>query len=97
MVYQQTCPEKTFNSSYIGESSRFLDNRVKQHYTLTTSTICQHSSAQNYPKADIFQFKIIDQDSNQLSRDAREAINIRRTNPVFNHNIGKMYIPNIFN
>ena len=41
--------------------------------------------------------KIIDQDSKQVSREAREAIHTRRTNPALNCNIGKMYIPNTFN
>ena len=63
----------------------------------TTSTIYQHSSNHHHPKADISQFKIIDQDSKQFSREAREAIHIKQTNPVLNCNIGKIYIPNIFN
>ena len=62
-----------------------------------TSAIYQHSSTQNHPKADILQFKFIDQDSKQVSREARKAIHIRRTNPAPNSNIGKMCIPNIFN
>ena len=33
----------------------------------------------------------------QVSREARETIHIRRTNPALNCNIGKMYIPSIFN
>ena len=97
IVYQWTCTEETCNSSYIGESSKCLENRIKEHNNSTTSAIYQHSSTQNHPKADISQYKIIDQDSKQVSREAREAIHIRRTNPALNHNIGKMYIPNIFN
>ena len=49
------------------------------------------------PKADISQFTIIDQDRKQVSREAREAIYIRRDNPVLSCNIGKMNIPKIFN
>ena len=97
VVYQWTCPEENCNSSYIEESTRCLENRVKEHNTSTTSNIYQHSSTHNHPKADISQFKIIDQDSKQVSREAREAIHIQRSNPALNHNLGKMYIPNIFN
>ena len=86
LVYQWTCPEETCNSSYIGESSRCLDNRVKEHNTSISSTIYQHSSTHNHAKADISQFIIIDQDSKQVSREAREAIHIRRSNPALNHN-----------
>ena len=42
-------------------------------------------------------FKIIDKDSKQVAREAREAIHIRINNPVLNHNTGKMYVPEIFN
>ena len=97
LVYQWTCPEETCSSSFIAESSRCLDNRVKEHYTSISSTIYQHSSIHNHPKADISQFKIIDQDNKQSFREDREAIHIRRSNPALHHNLGKMYIPNIFN
>ena len=97
VVYQWTCPEENCNSSYIGESSRCLETRVKEHITLSTSAIFQHSITHNHPKADISQFTIIDQDRKQVSRHTREAIHIRKDNPAFNHNIGKMNIPKIFN
>ena len=42
----------------------------------------------------ISHFKVIDQDSKQV---AREAIHIKINNPVHNCNKGKMYIPEIFN
>ena len=57
----------------------------------------QHSSINNHPKADISQFKIIDQDWKHVSREARKAIHIRRNNPTLNHNIDKMNIPKTFN
>ena len=66
------CPDKTCNSSYIGESSRCLENMIKEHNTLTTSAIYQHSSTHNHPKADISHFKIIDQDSKQVSKETRD-------------------------
>ena len=52
---------------------------------------------QNHPKANISQFKIIDQDKKQFSREARETIHIRRTTSALNQNIGKLNIPKIFN
>ena len=45
----------------------------------------------------ISQFKIIDQDRKQVSREARDAIHIGRNNPALNHNIGKLNIPKISN
>ena len=89
IVYQWVFQEETCNSSYIGESSRFLENKIMEHNTSTTSAMYQHRSTHYHLKADISHSKIIDQDRKQVSREAREAIHIKRTNPVLNHNIGK--------
>ena len=80
VVHQWTCPEDNCNSSYIRESSRCLESRVKEHNTSPTSTIFQHSTTYNHPKGDISQFKVIDQDRKQASREAREALHIRMNN-----------------
>ena len=97
VVYQWTFPEDNCNSSYIGESSRCFESWVKEHNTLSTSTIFQHSTTHNHPKADTSQFKIIEQDRKEASREARESIHIRRNNFALDCNIGKMNIPKIFN
>ena len=55
--------------------------------------IYQHSVSNNHPKTNISLFKIIDQDSKEV---AREAIHIRVNNPALDHNMGKMYISEIF-
>ena len=82
IVYQCTCSTENCSSTYIGESSRCLESRVKEHSTSSTGAIFQHSTTCNHPKADISQFKILDQDRKQVSREAREAIHIRRNNPA---------------
>ena len=97
VVHQWTCPTENCSSTYLVESSRCLESRVKEHSTLSTSTIFQHNTTCNHPKADISQFKTLDQDSKQVSGEAREAIHIRRNNHALNHNIDKMNIPKIFN
>ena len=97
VVYQCICPAGTCNSSYIEESSRCLENGIREHNTSTISAIYQHSSPYNHPKADISHFKIIDQDNKQVSSETQETIHIRRTNPALSCNVGKMYIPHIFN
>ena len=74
-----------------------MESRGKEHSTSSMSTICQHRTTCNDPKADVSQFKILDQDRKQVSREAREAIHIRKNNPALNQNIGKMNIPKIFN
>ena len=97
VVYQLICSTENCSSTYIGESSRWLESRVKENSTSSTSAIFQHSTTCNHPKADILQFKILEQDRNMFPREAREAIHIRRNNPALNHNIGKMNIPKNFN
>ena len=49
------------------------------------------------PQANIPHLKIIDQDSKQVAREAREAIHIRINKPALNHNPEKLYVPEIFN
>ena len=83
--------------SYIGESSRCLENRVREHCSHVTSAIYQHSVSSNHPIANISHFKIIDQDNKQVGREAREAIHIRTNKLALHHNVGKMYILEIFN
>ena len=96
MVYQWTCAYENCNYSYIAETSRYLGSRVKEHNNSSTSAIFQHYTTQNYLKANISQFKIIDQNKKQVSREgkeAREAIHIRRNNLALNCKIGKFNIP----
>ena len=89
--------EKKCNLSYIGESSKCLENIVKELNGHVTSVIYKRSVLNNHPWANILHFKIIDQDSKQVAREARDATCIRINNSALSHNTGKMYIPEIFN
>ena len=44
----------------------------------------------------ILDFNIIDKDPSEITREAKEAIHIRRLDPSLNRNIGKMSIPHCF-
>ena len=46
---------------------------------------------------DLLPFKLTDQDSKQVAREAREAIHMRIHNPGLSQNTGKMNILEIFN
>ena len=48
------------------------------------------------PLPSISDFSIIDKDPSQITREAKEAIYIRRLDPNLNQNIGKMSIPHCF-
>ena len=67
VIYQWACTNENCNS-YIGESSRCLESRVKEHNTSSTSAIFQHCTIHNHPKANISQFKIIYQDGSRFPK-----------------------------
>ena len=72
-------------------------NRIKEHNSHVTSTFHKYSVINIHPWSSISHFKIIDKDSKQFAREAREAIHIRINNPALNCNTGKMCIQEIFN
>ena len=45
-----SCLEENGNLSYIGESNRCLENRVKEHNSQVTSAIYKHSISDKHPK-----------------------------------------------
>ena len=83
-AYKLSSPEEKHSLSYIGKSSRCLENGIKEHSSHVTSAIYQHTVFNNHPKFIAFHFKIIDQDSRQVVRKAREAIHIKINNNALN-------------
>ena len=96
LVYHWECKADGCNSSYIGETSRALGKRVKEHSKSTTSAILKHCKDLHHPLPSITDFNIIDKDPSQITWEAKEAIHIRRLDPSLNRNIGKMSIPHCF-
>ena len=96
LVYHWECKADGCNSFYIGETSRALGERVKEHSKSTTSATLKHCKDPHHPLPSISDFSIIDKDPSQITREAKEAIHIRRLDPNLNRNIGKMSIPHCF-
>ena len=97
IVYQWSCTNPSCKSSYIGETCRSLREHVKEHSKEgTNSAIYQHCMTKGHPLPKVDQFKVIDQEKSQISREAKEAIHIRKAEPELNRNVGKMVIPHIF-
>ena len=96
IVYHWEYQADGCNSSYIRETSRALGKRVKEHSKSTTSAILKHCKDFHHPLPSISDFSIIDKDPSQITREAKEAIHIRRLDPNLNWNIGKMSIPHCF-
>ena len=89
IVYHWECQADSCSSSYVGEMSRALRERVKE-------PILKHCMDHHHPLPSINNFTIIDKESSQVTREAKEAIHIRRLDPNLNRNIGKMSIPHCF-
>ena len=49
IVYKWSCYEENCNLSYIEESSRCLENRIKEHNSHRTSAIYKHSISNHHP------------------------------------------------
>ena len=97
IIYQWSCTKPNCKSSYIGETSRSLCERVREHGKEgSNSAIYQHCSSKGHPQPNVDQFKVIDQETSQIAREAKEAIHIRKLDPELNRNIGKMVIPRMF-
>ena len=71
----------------LNESSRSFANRVEEHSNQETTVIYIQSESKNYHYAKISHFKVVDQDSKQVTK---EVIHIRINNLAFMHNTGKM-------
>ena len=96
IVYYWECQADRCSSSYVGEMSRALGERVKEHSKSSTSAILKHCMDHHHPLHSINNFTIIDKDPSQVTWEAKEAIHIRRLDPNFYWNIGKMSIPHCF-
>ena len=96
LVYHWECKADGCNSSYIGETSRALGKRVKEHSKSTTSAILKHCKDFHHPLPSIEDFSIINKEPSQVTREAKEVIHIRWLDPSLNRNIGKMSIPHCF-
>ena len=86
-----------------GEDTVLQDQFQELHYLIlfktngvATSAILKHCKDFHHPLPSISDFNIIDKDPSQITREAKEAIHIRRLDPNLNRNIGKMSIPHCF-
>ena len=51
VVYKWSCPEENSSLSYIGESSRCLENAVKEHKSHVTSAVYKHRFPTTTPES----------------------------------------------
>ena len=97
IFYQWSCTNLGCKSSYIGETSRFFCEHVKEHSKEgSNSAIYQHCYTKGHPPPNIDQFKVIDQEKSQIACEAKMVIHIHKEDPELNRNVGKMIIPCVF-
>ena len=97
IIYKWPCPGRNCNLSYMRESSRCLESRVNEHNSHITRAVYINSISNKHSQANIFYFKIIDQDSKHDAREDGETIHIRINDLALKFITGKMYILEIFN
>ena len=94
IIYNHKCPCTNCPEQYIGESSRILGDRVKEHLRATPPAH-QHSNTTEHPISPDC-LTIVHRKTQDVTRNIKEAMFIRVNDPSFNRNIGKYQLPHIW-
>ena len=93
-IYVYMWGELACDEEYMGEPSRTLGERVKEHLK-ETSPIHVHSTQTGHNTIPE-NFNIIGKEDHGLARTIKESIYIRFNNPTFSMNIGKCHLHHIW-
>ena len=93
-IYMYQCGELACNEEYIGETSRTLGERYREHLK-ELSPIHAHST-QTVHNTTPDNFNIIGREDHGLARTIKEYIYIRVNNPTLNQNIDKYSVNHIW-
>ena len=94
VIYRYKCGRVDCDEEFIGESSRIFGERFREHQK-APSPIYDHSNITGH-QVTTDNFNIIGREDQNLSRAIKEALYIRVNNPSLNRNIGKYYLPHIW-
>ena len=94
IIYRFKCHRVDCDDEYIGDSSRTFGERFKKHIK-APSPIYDHQNITGHDTT-IENFIIVGREDQNLIRAIKEAIYIRVNNPSLNRNIGKYYLPHIW-
>ena len=94
LIYSYKCQDFTCREEYIGEASRALGDRHKEHLK-GPSSIHVHIQCTGH-NATVDNFKIIGREDRDLPRTIKEAIYIRVNNPSLNRNVGKYHLSHLW-
>ena len=84
-VYHIHC--KQCDKDYVGETSRLLETRVKEHLSRNSSAVHEHCNLTGH-SVDFSKTKVLDTENNTFKRRIREAIEIRIRKPSLNRDNG---------
>ena len=94
VIYSYKCGRVECDEEYIGESSRTLGERFKEHQK-APSPIFDHFNTTGH-NIHVENFNIVGREDQNLRRAIKEALYIRVNNPSFNRNIGKYHLLHIW-
>ena len=94
VIYSYQCPHLDCNEEYIGETSRTIGERRKEHLK-QPSPIHGHSQTTGH-SIENNNFNIIGREDWGQARTIKESIYIRVNNPTLNQNIGKYNLNHIW-
>ena len=84
-VYHIHCEQ--CDKDYVGETSRSLETRVKEHLSRNSSAVHEHCMLMGH-SVDSSKTKVLATESKTFKRRIREAIEIRLRNPSLNRDNG---------
>ena len=94
VIYSYQCRDIACDEEYIGETSRTLGERYKEHLK-QPSPIHAHIQQTGHTST-TSNFNIIGREDQGLARTIKEAIYIKVNNPTLNRNIGKYNLNHIW-
>ena len=87
VVYKLTC---SCGASYIGQTQRNLINRIEEHRTSRSSSVCRHLQANPDHRVDFHNPEVIGSDNNWRRLQILESLLIQEHKPQLNANILSM-------
>ena len=95
VMYKYKCDRVECDEKYIGESARNFAERFKEH--LKPPSLMHDNFNTSGHSITIDNFSIVERKGQNLIRTIKEALYMRVSNPSLNGNIGKYYLPHIWN
>ena len=93
-IYWFKCDRTESDDDYTRESARTFQERYKEHLK-ATSPIFEHKNITGHTTT-VETFKIINRESQNMTRTIKEAIYTSVNNPTLNRNIGKYSLQHIW-